>query len=159
MFYKIADLLHAVTVGACLFLFSVFLVSTAAAVLLRYGLSYGAPWLQDVSVFSFGGLIVLAIPCAFRAGRHMRADIFRDVLEKRPRRLLDLLSILLLLLPLAGTAIWFSIPALSYAWLVGETSAQAGGLPYLYLIRSLMPLAFGLSVIQALASLNASLER
>ena len=72
---------------------------------------------------------------------------------------IHLLGTLLFLFPVAGFIGWTSIDYLLFSWRIGEGSAEPGGLPGVYLLKTLLPLmALGL-LLQGCAELLRSLRR
>ena len=70
-----------------------------------------------------------------------------------PRRqaLVDLLGTVFLLLPTCGYLLVESLPYVASSWRVLERSREAGGLPALYLLKTVIPLMAGLLMLQGLA--------
>ena len=54
---------------------------------------------------------------------------------------LPLIGVGLFLLPFQLFLLWVSVPYVLRSWRIGETSSQQGGLPALYLVKALIPLA------------------
>jgi TRAP-type mannitol/chloroaromatic compound transport system permease small subunit len=148
LFLKIADLVHGATAFAAIFALIAMLVAVSLNVGMRYVFSVGSLPLQDAAIFAFGAFSMLSVPCAFQADRHVRVDIIE--MGKAIRCRLDLAAILFLLMPLVLVALWHALPSLVYSWAVAERSPQIGGLPFFYLLRTVMPVALLLSLIQAL---------
>jgi TRAP-type mannitol/chloroaromatic compound transport system permease small subunit len=148
LFLKIADLVHGATAFAAIFALIAMLVAVSLNVGMRYVFSVGSLPLQDAAIFAFGAFSMLSVPCAFQADRHVRVDIIE--MGKAIRCRLDLAASLFLLMPLVLVALWHALPSLVYSWAVAERSPQIGGLPFFYLLRTVMPVALLLSLIQAL---------
>ena len=148
LFLKIANLVHGATALATIFALIVMLVAVSVNVGMRYVFSAGSLPLQDAAIFAFGAFSMLSVPCAFQADRHVRVDIFE--MGKAVRFRLDLAAALFLLMPLVLVALWYALPSLVYSWALAERSPQIGGLPFFYLLRTVMPAVLVLSLIQAL---------
>src|SRR5690606_26169254 len=71
----------------------------------------------------------------------------------RIRAWIDLLGTAFLLLPVCVFLIIVSWDYVAAAWRVREQSPQAGGLPWVYLLKTLIPLMAGLLILQGLAEL------
>jgi TRAP-type mannitol/chloroaromatic compound transport system permease small subunit len=128
----------------------------AAVALLRYGLSVGRVWLQELYVVAFGLSFMLAAPRAYAEDVHVRIDILSRKWGPRARAAVELLGCALFLLPWLAVLAWSSRPFVRLAWLVHEPSPQAGGLPGLYLVKSVIPLFAALMLLQALAAVGRS---
>jgi TRAP-type mannitol/chloroaromatic compound transport system permease small subunit len=124
----------------------------AAVALLRYGAGFGRVWMQELYVVLAGvSFMVLAARVHGEDG-HVRVDIFSRRWSERRRDLLELVGNLLFLLPWTLVVIWSSWGFVRLSWSVFEPSAQAGGLPGLFLVKSVIPLAAALLALQALAN-------
>lgn len=89
---------------------------------------------------------------ALRNGVHVRVDIIYSRLSLRGRAWIDLLGTVLFLIPLCLLILWVSIPYAADSWRILEDSPDPGGLPR-YLIKSAIPIAFVLLLLQALSEL------
>jgi TRAP-type mannitol/chloroaromatic compound transport system permease small subunit len=47
--------------------------------------------------------------------------------------------------------VWLSLSYVAYSWNIGEGSANPGGIPARYLLKSLIPIGFTLLFIQSIA--------
>ncbi|HSG65083.1 MAG TPA: hypothetical protein VLD39_08780, partial [Gammaproteobacteria bacterium] len=63
----------------------------------------------------------------------------------------NLLGTLLFLLPFCAWVIHSSLPYVASSWSIRESSREAGGLPALYLLKTLIPLATALLALQGVA--------
>jgi TRAP-type mannitol/chloroaromatic compound transport system permease small subunit len=88
---------------------------------------------------------------------HVRVDIVYQRLSARGQALVNLLGALLLLLPVCTFLLWISWDYVATAWSLHEGSPEAGGLPYVYLLKTLIPLAAGLLILQAISQVLHSL--
>ena len=82
--------------------------------------------------------------------RHVRVDVFRQGMAPRPGRWIERLGMLLLAIPafaMIGALAW---PLLAESWRVREGSAETGGLPGLFLVRSGILVMAALIILQAL---------
>ncbi|NNF96007.1 MAG: permease, partial [Halobacteria archaeon] len=69
----------------------------------------------------------------------------------------DLLGTLLLLMPVCGFIFWSSWDYVADAWAVRESSGDAGGLPFVYLLKSILLLMTSLLMLQGLVIILKSL--
>lgn len=151
MLTPLADRLHRLTLSACSLLLAVALGAELAGVVLRYGFGGGALWLQDLALWCFSALALLAIPVAIGLDAHVRVDLFRERMRPSLRARFDRLAILLLLFPLFGLLAWLTWPQAVAAWRIGETSQQIGGLAGYWLVRFVPAVAGALSLLQGAA--------
>jgi TRAP-type mannitol/chloroaromatic compound transport system permease small subunit len=96
----------------------------------------------------------------------VRVDVLYRGLGERGRAVVNLAGTLVLLLPLCAYLVVESWAYVEVSWRIGERSREAGGLPMLYLLKSLIPLMAVLLALQgvagglrALLSLRAPADR
>lgn len=131
-------------------LLAVALAGFAVAVL-RYGFGVGAVWLQEAQVWLHGGLFLLAAGWTLLHDAHVRVDIWYRPAPPRRRALVDLLGSVFLLLPMSLTILWYSVPYVLQSWRRLEGSREAGGLPGLFLLKSVIPVFCVLLALQGLS--------
>lgn len=158
-FVRAVDRLNrAVGVGGAVLVPAAVLLCAAVA-LLRYGAGFGRIWMQELYVVLSGvSFMVLAARVHGEDG-HVRVDIFCRRWSERRRDLLELVGNLFFLLPWTLVVLWSSWGFVRLSWSVFEPSAQAGGLPGLFLVKSVIPLAAALLALQALANAARALLR
>jgi TRAP-type mannitol/chloroaromatic compound transport system permease small subunit len=111
-----------------------------AVVLLRYVFGIGSLWLAESVIYAHAALFLLAAGWTLQANGHVRVDVFYGEASPRTRARVDLVGALLLLLPFVAVIAWFSLPYAARSWAVFERSREASGLPFVYLLKSLIPL-------------------
>jgi TRAP-type mannitol/chloroaromatic compound transport system permease small subunit len=158
-FVRAVDRLNRVVgiVGAALIPAAV--VLCAAVALLRYGAAFGRVWMQELYVVLAGVSFMILLARVHGLDGHVRVDILWRRWSERRRALVDLLGNLLFVLPWTVVLIWSSWGFVRLSWSVLEPSAQAGGLPGLFLVKSVIPLAAFLLLLQGLAGAARALLR
>lgn len=131
----------------------------SAVVLLRYGLNGGSVALQDSVVYLHGAVFMLGLAYALYTGAHVRVDVFYRRMSPRRRAWVDAVGTLVFLLPLCAFIAIGSWHFAAASWAVRETSSSAGGLPGVFLLKSLIPLAAATLALQGLAELARALAR
>lgn len=127
-------------------------------VILRYLFQFTYIWIVEIEIYLFGVLFLLAAGYTFKHGKHVRVDVFYTKLSKRGKAIIDLIGGLLFLLPWCYIVISSSWKYAHSSFLIKEGSAQAGGLPALYLLKFSVVLGFTLLLIQALASILKAID-
>lgn len=120
-------------------------------VLLRYLFNAGSIALQESVTYMHAMVFMLAAAWTLSQDAHVRVDIFYSRWGRRGKDWADLAGSLLLLLPMAAFVFAVSLGFVADAWRVRETSAQPGGLAYVYLLKTLIPVMAAQLVLQALA--------
>jgi len=126
-----------------------------AVVLLRYIFGIGSLWLAESVIYAHAALFLLAAGWTLQANGHVRVDVFYGEASPRARARVDLFGALLLLLPFVAVIGWFSLPYVARSWAVLEGSREASGLPFVYLLKSLIPL---FAVLLGLASVAQAIR-
>lgn len=121
-------------------------------VVLRYGFHIGSIALQESMLYLHAGAYMLAAAGTLALGGHVRVDVFSNRFSPRWRRRIDIAGHLLLLLPLALLLLWASWGYVAESWRLGEGSADSGGLQYIYLLKTIIPVTAAQLALQALAS-------
>ncbi len=122
----------------------------------RYLFSTGSVALQELEWHLFDIVIMLGIAYALKEGAHVRVDIFYDRFSKRMQHIIDIITIVLFVLPVSFLIIYVSYDFVLMSFEQLERSSDAGGLPFRFLIKSLIPLAFAFVVLQALREVIGS---
>lgn len=122
-----------------------------AVVFLRYALGIGSIKLQESVLYAHAGLFMLAAAWTLQADGHVRVDIVYARLRPRPRALVDLVGALVFLLPFAAALLPLSIPYVARSWAILEHSPEESGLPFVYLLKTLIPLFALLLGLQGIA--------
>ena len=109
-----------------------------AIVVLRYGFGYGNIALQEAVLYMHGALFMIGIAYTLARDEHVRVDIFYRRLSTRGQALVNLIGTLVCLVPLALLFLWLSWDYVLTSWARREGSPDAGGLPYLYVLKTLL---------------------
>lgn len=126
-------------------------VVTFLVVVLRYAFDLGWIALQESVTYMHALLFMLGIGYALRHDGHVRVDIFYQRLSPRGRAWVDLLGTLLLLFPVCLFIAWIGWDYVAASWAVAEGSRETGGLPGVYLLKTLILVMPALVMIQGLA--------
>ncbi|QYK04208.1 TRAP transporter small permease subunit [Shewanella zhangzhouensis] len=111
---------------------------TLAVVVLRYAFSTGATALQETALYLHGAVFTLAAGFTLKRDAHVRVDVFYRQCSERTRHWMDFVGCLLFLFPLSLAIGLYSFDYVMNAWRIHESSAEAGGLPWVYLQKSLL---------------------
>lgn len=129
---------------------------TAFVVFDRYGLDSGSIALQETLVYNHAILFMMGMAYTLQQGGHVRVDVFYSRMSPNRQAWVDLLGNLFLALPTMLFVLWVSWDYVAASWEILEGSAEAGGLPFLYLLKSVIPVMGGLMTLQILADATES---
>lgn len=121
-------------------------------VILRYAFDAGWIWMQESVTWMHALVFMLGAAYTLRHDEHVRVDVVYRRLGPRQRAAIDLAGTLLFLLPLCGYLFYESLPYVAGAWRVAERSREAGGLPGLYLLKTVIPVMAVLLALQGIAT-------
>ncbi len=120
---------------------------------MRYLFQTGSIALQELEWHFFDVVILLGIAFTLQKNLHVRVDIFYDAFSERIRHFIDIFAFIFFIFPFSLLIVYigFDFVMLSFEQLEG--SSNPGGLPYRFIVKSLMPLAFFLLGLQVFSEL------
>ena len=124
----------------------------AANVILRYTMSVGSVWAQELEWHLLAALILLGMSHALQRGENVRVDLFYARFPTPLKRAVDVLAALLLI-TVSVLFIALSLGYVEQSRAIAEGSPDPGGIPLRWIVKSLIPLGYGLLVLQQLAHL------
>ena len=120
-------------------------------VVMRYGFGQGHLQLQELATYAFAVLVAFSVPVCLARDGHVRVEVFSEKMPPAYRYWADVAALFLFLIPLFGLIIWAWAPQLAYSWAIKEASLETGGLGGLFLIKTALPLAAGMMIVQGIA--------
>ncbi len=130
---------------------------TFAVVVLRYAFNTGWIAMQESITYLHALVFMLGAAYTLEQGGHVRVDIFYQKFSEKGRAWVNLLGTALLLYPLMIFIAWISWDYVSESWKVMEGSREAGGLPGVFLLKTLLLLMPVAVMLQGLALMLRSL--
>jgi TRAP-type mannitol/chloroaromatic compound transport system permease small subunit len=134
--------------AACL---PIMVVLTFTIVVARYLFDLGTIAGQEAVMYLHGTAFMLGFAYALKHNAHVRVDVLASKFSERTRAWIDLGGHLIFLLPVCLCILWFSWSYVAAAWQVREGSAEAGGIPGIYLLKSLLIASASLLLLQGLS--------
>lgn len=122
-------------------------------VVLRYGFNHGLVLLEELQWHLYAVGVMFGVSYAQVTNSHIRVDLFHATLSARARHCWEIFGIVFLLFPFIYVVFDSSLPFVYDAWRIGESSAAPTGLPYRWVIKSVIPLSFALLFLASLARL------
>jgi len=120
-------------------------------VLARYLFGVGSIWLNESVMYGHATLFLMAAAWTLQTGGHVRVDVFYADAAPRTRAVIDLFGTLLLLLPFTLLLLYLALPFAARSWAVLERSQETSGLPFVYLLKTLVPVFAVLMALQGIA--------
>lgn len=147
---------HIGQLGAWLGLLLVCVVSFN--VIARYLFGLGSVALQETEWHLMAAAALLGMSYGLNQGGEVRVDVLYARFPPRLQKWVDLAAALLLT-AIAVIIAWLSLAYVQSSYSIGEGSPDPGGLGYRYLLKSVLPLAFGLLALQGVAMIGHALLR
>lgn len=122
---------------------------------MRYLFHQGSVALQELEWHLFALIFLLGAAYTYKHNDHVRVDILyqSSYLTDKHRAWINILGILFFLLPFCILVLFTSWPFVENAFYYNEGSPDPGGLPYRYLLKASILIAFALLVLQGIAEL------
>jgi TRAP-type mannitol/chloroaromatic compound transport system permease small subunit len=120
--------------------------------LVRYAIGISSNGWLEIQWYLFAAGVMLGAAQVLRVNEHVRVDLFYGRWQARRQVLLDLFGLLVFVLPIMALLTYLSWPLLVDMVTSGERSSNAGGL-IRWPAMALLPLGFGLLVLQALSEI------
>ena len=124
---------------------------TFLVVLLRYAFDLGWIAMQESVTYMHAALFMLGAAYTLQRNGHVRVDIFYQKLSRRGRAWVDLSGTLLLLVPVCVFVVLTGWDYVFESWELMEGSREAGGIPAVYLLKTLILAMPALVLIQGAA--------
>lgn len=134
-------------------------IITFAVVVLRYVFDIGWIGLQESVTYLHAIVFLTGAAYTMQHEGHVRVDIFYSRFNQATRAWIDLCGALFLLLPFMFFLLWISWEYVNESWGVLESSREAGGLPGVYLLKSLILVMAGLLSLQATSQVIRSVQK
>jgi TRAP-type mannitol/chloroaromatic compound transport system permease small subunit len=127
-------------------------VISAGNAVSRYLLHMSSNGWLEIQWYMFAGVVMLGAPYTLKMNEHVRVDLVYGIVSERARLWIDVIGVLLFLMPICLILIALTWPWFVASWAINETSSNAGGL-YLWPVKLLLPVGFGLMVLQGISEL------
>ena len=132
----------------------VMVLLTFIIVILRYGFNLGWIWLQESLTYFHVAVFSIAAAWTLQQDGHVRVDIFYASMSRKIRARVDLLGSLLFLVPFCIFILVIAWPYVITSWGLLESSREAGGLPLVFLLKSLIMVMPALLLGQAIINIS-----
>ncbi len=130
---------------------AILVVNILIQVIMRYALGEGHIWLEELQWHLYAVIIMFGIGYDITEDAHIRLDIFHRKFSPRKKAYIELFGISLLILPLVSILFMHGIDFVQSAWRVNETSPHPLGLPWRWLIKSVIPVSMFFILLASLS--------
>ncbi|WP_330959590.1 TRAP transporter small permease subunit [Photobacterium sp. 53610] len=140
-------------------LFIILMFNVFYDVIMRYVFNSVSIAMQEMEWHLFSAVFLLGVPFALKAGGHVRVDVFYERFSPKTCAIIDLLGSVFFLLPFCLMVFWYGIDFAKESYALGESSGDPGGLPYRWLIKSMIPVSFLFMAISGIGMILHNINR
>lgn len=108
-------------------------------VLARYAFNEVSIGMQELEWHLYSIVFMLGIPYAMRTDGHVRVDVFYTNWSNKTKAIVNLLGAILFVIPFACLIANYGYDFTLDSYNMGEGSGDPGGLPYRWIIKSVIP--------------------
>jgi len=123
----------------------------------RYVFATSFVWMQDLYVWLNGVMFTAVAGFALMRNDHVRVDIFYRPAKPTTKAIVDLIGCVLFLLPFCAIVYIYSMPFVTRSWAFMEGSANVGGMPGLFVLKSFIIVFVVLLALQGIAMILTSI--
>ena len=120
-------------------------------VILRYGFSMGWIAMQESVLYLHAMVFLLGSAHTLRTNEHVRVDIFYRRFSQRNQAKVDMFGSVFLLMPVNIFIFIISFDYVTRSWSIWEASQEAGGIPAVFFLKTLILIFAGIMVLQGIA--------
>jgi TRAP-type mannitol/chloroaromatic compound transport system permease small subunit len=125
----------------CSILMLLMVINVFYDVVMRYFFNDVSIGMQELEWHLFAAMFMFGIAYTLKEDAHVRVDIFYDQMSVRKQSMINLFGSLVFALPITIVILYYSIDYSFEAYQMGEGSADPGGLPYRWIVRSVIPIS------------------
>jgi len=152
-FVRVLDAVNEMIGKSIAWLTFVMMLVTCLVVIVRYVFSLGSIALQESVMYLHGIVFMLGIGYTLKHQGHVRVDILYTGLSRKSKAIVDGFGTLVFLFPVGLFILMSSLDYVAISWSLAEGSAQPGGLPGVYALKTLIPVMGVLLLLQGMAEL------
>lgn len=132
----------------------VIVVLTFGIVVARYGFNQGWIWVQESVTYLHAMIFMIATAWAWQTDDHVRVDIFYRGKSSRHKNLVNLVGSVLFVVPFSVYLLLIGWDYVAASWATLESSRESGGLPLVFLLKSLILVLPILLLIQSWSTIR-----
>ncbi len=123
----------------------------AMIVALRYVFNVGWIAMQESVGYLHAIVFMLGAAYTLKCNGHVRVDIIYQHCSPKARAWIDFFGTLFLLMPVCSFIAWSSWDYTLASWAIHEGSREAGGIPGVFLLKSIIPIMASLMLLQGIS--------
>ena len=134
-------------------------IFTCGVVSARYIFNIGSIGMQELVMYLHGCVFMIGIAFTLKEEGHVRVDVLHEKLSEKNKAIIDIIGTLLFLMPFCFFIVFVSLEYVKFAWTVQESSPDPGGLPGVFLLKTLIPIMAILAGFQGISETLKNLYR
>ena len=135
LFKKIID-----AVGSlCSIIMILMVLNVFYDVVSRYFFNNVSIGMQELEWHLFAAMFMFGIGYTLKEDGHVRVDVFYDKMSEHSQAIINILGAIFFALPITVLVLYYGSDYALEAFQMGEGSPDPGGLPYRWIVRSIIP--------------------
>lgn len=126
----------------CSWLSFLLVILITVDVFLRYVFNFSSASLYELEWHFFAAIFLLGSSVTLQNDEHVRVDVFYNRLSKKNKEVINLIGNIFFLVPFSLVIFYTSIPFFTDSFVILESSPDPGGLPFRFIIKSIIPFSF-----------------
>lgn len=119
----------------------------------RYVFGYNLVAFEELQWHLYAVGFLLGMSYTLQSDHHVRVDVLHERFSLKTQTWIELIGLLFILIPFIGIMTWDAFPYAYTSYVDGEVSQSAGGLPYRWILKFVVPISGVLLLIAAFARL------
>nr|VFK29911.1 MAG: TRAP-type mannitol/chloroaromatic compound transport system, small permease component [Candidatus Kentron sp. MB]VFK74992.1 MAG: TRAP-type mannitol/chloroaromatic compound transport system, small permease component [Candidatus Kentron sp. MB] len=128
-------------------------------VVMRYLFNDVSIGMQELEWHLYSMIFLFGIPYTLKADGHVRVDVVYERLHPKSRALIDMLGTVIFIWPFCFLIAFYGAGFALSAYEINEMSGDPGGLPYRWIIKSMIFLSFFCLLISSIGFFLRALNR
>jgi len=128
-------------------------------VIMRYLFNDVSIGMQELEWHLYATIFLLGITYTLKENAHVRVDVIYEHLNPKKQAFIDISGTLFFLLPFCSLVAYYGIGFAQESYSLGEGSGDPGGLPYRWIIKSMISLSFIFVIIGSVGFMLRALNR
>jgi len=127
-------------------------------IILRRGFHNGMIALEELQWHLYAIGVMFGMVSTQVSDAHVRVDLFHQKMSPKAKHRVEIFGLLFLAMPFIGTVLINSFDFVYESWRVGESSSSQSGLPYRWIIKSVIPASCSLLLLAMFTRLLRSID-
>ena len=142
----------------CSWLSFILVILISLDVFLRYVFNFSSASLYELEWHMFAVIFMVGSSLTLQKDEHVRVDVFYNKFSDKGKNIINLIGNIIFLLPFSLIIFYTSIPFVEDSFKILESSPDPGGLPFRFIIKSIIPISFLLLAIQGVLNVFKNLK-